>query len=86
MKNNALTSKIKAQLKQGTKVEFKWHGSPMMKTGRIEVRKSGGLYFVGEHNYENDKLKECCEPLRYYNSLNSYFYFDHFEILEQRDL
>lgn len=78
---NQLTEKIKSQLKQGTKVEFKWHGSKSLYTGRIEVNKYGSLYFINEHCFENDKLKAVDEGMRYYNTLDSFFFFTHFKIL-----
>lgn len=78
---NQLTDEKKKLLKQGTKVEFKWHGSKSLYTGRIEVDKSGNLYFINEHCFENDELKDVNEGMRYYNTLESFFFFTHFEIL-----
>lgn len=77
----ALTEEIKSKLKQGTKVRFKWHGSNDFYTGRIEIDKYGNLYFINEHCFENDKLKAVYEGMRYYNTLESFFFFTHFEIL-----
>jgi hypothetical protein len=50
-----LTQEILENLKQGTKVEFKWWGSKSLYIGR-EVDKYGDLYFVGESNYTNEVL------------------------------
>lgn len=80
---NQLTDEKKKLLKQGTKVEFKWHGSDSLYTGRIEIDKYGNLYFINEHCFENDKLKDVDEGMRYYNTLESFFFFTHFEILSQ---
>ena len=79
--SDALTQEIYDKLEQGSKVEFKWHGSKMLYIGRIELDKSGTKYFVNEHCYENDKIKECDEGLRFYNSLASFFCFTHFRVL-----
>ena len=79
---NQLTEEKKKLLKQGTKVEFKWYGSKSLYTGRIEIDKYGGIYFINEHCFENDKLKDVDEGMRYYNTLDSFFFFTHFEILK----
>ena len=81
-KNNKLTEEKKQLLFQGTKVEFKWHGSKNLYTGRIWVDKYGRLYFINEHCFENDELKPEYEGMRYYNELDSFFFFTHFEILD----
>jgi hypothetical protein len=78
---NKLTDEKKKLLKQGTKVEFKWHGSKSLYTGRIEVDNHGRLYFVNEHCFENDRLREIDEPMRYYNDLEGFFFFTYFEVL-----
>jgi hypothetical protein len=78
---NQLTDEKKKLLKQGTKVEFKWYGSNSLYIGRIEVDKYGNLYFINEHCFENDALKDVNEGMRYYNTLESFFFFTHFEIL-----
>ena len=78
---NQLTSEIEQLLKQGTKVEFKWHGSKSLYTGRIEVDKYGNLYFINEHCFEDDKLKDTDEGMRYYNRLDSFYFFNHFKII-----
>lgn len=78
-KDNKLTEKKRKLLKQGVKVEFKWHGSKVMYTGRIELDRFGRLYFVSEHNYKDDKLIN--EGMRFYNTLDSFSLFTHFEIL-----
>lgn len=78
---NKLTSEKKKLLKQGTKVEFIWSGSKNLYTGRIEVDKYGRLYFINEHCFENDKLKTIDEGFRYYNPLDSFYFFNHFEVL-----
>lgn len=78
-KDSLLTQEILESLKQGTKVEFKWYGSKMLYTGRIEVDKYGEFYFVGEDNYTDDVLRS--EGMRYYNSLDSFFCFTHFKVL-----
>lgn len=78
---NQLTEEKKKILKQGTKVEFKWHGSESLYTGRIEVDKYGRSYFINEHCFEGDKLREVDEPMRYYNDLESFFFFTYFEVL-----
>lgn len=80
---NKLTDSKKALLKQGTKVEFKWHGSNILYTGRIEADKFGRLYFINEHCFENDKLKDIDEGMRYYNPLEGFYFFTHFEILSK---
>lgn len=77
-----LSNEIKSQLHQGCKVEFKWYGSKDLYTGRIEIGKHGGLYFVNEHCYDGDKLKEIDEPMRYYNPIESFEEFTYFKILE----
>lgn len=78
-RKNKLTPELKSQLKQGSKVRFKWHGnSSMVYIGRIEVRESGELYFVAEHNYKDDILIH--ETMRYYNPLDKYYHFTSFEI------
>jgi hypothetical protein len=69
-KDSLLTQEILENLKQGTKVEFKWWGSKSLYIGRIEVDKYGDLYFVGESNYTNEVRSE---GMRYYNSLDSFF-------------
>ena len=79
---NKLTSEKKKRLKQGTKVEFKWHGSKNLYIGRIELDKYNNIYFINEHCFENDKLKVMDEGMRYYNTLDSFFFFTHFEILK----
>jgi hypothetical protein len=79
---NQLTDEKKNLLKQGTKVEFKWHGSNKLYTGRIEVDKYERLYFINEHCFENDKLKTMDEGMRYYNTLDSFFFFTYFKILK----
>ena len=79
---NQLTEEKKKLLKQGSKVEFKWHGSKSLYTGRIEIDKYGGLYFINEHCFDNDKLKAVDEGMRYYNTLDSFFFFTHFEVLK----
>jgi len=78
-RENQLTYKKKALLKQGTKVKFKWHGSNSLYIGRIELNEYGDIYFINENCFENDKLKY--EELRYYNTLASFFPFTYFEIL-----
>tara|TARA_R110002049_G_scaffold293400_1_gene478398 strand:- start:34 stop:288 length:255 start_codon:yes stop_codon:yes gene_type:complete len=79
---NQLTDEKKKLLKQGTKIEFKWHGSNSLYTGRIEVDKYDRLYFINKKCFENDKLKAVDEGMRYYNTLDSFFFFTHFEILK----
>lgn len=79
--DNKLTDQIKAKLKQGTRVKFMWHGSSTyLYTGRIEVDKFGRLFFVNEHNYEEDLLIH--EGMRWYNPLESFWHFTMFEIIE----
>jgi hypothetical protein len=78
-KDNKLTEEIRSQLKQGTKVEFRWHGSPHLYTGRIEVNESGTLYFTNEHCYKGEKLMY--PGMRYFNTIDSFFHFTHFKIL-----
>ncbi len=79
--DNVLTDELKSNLKQGTKVEFKWYGnSELVYTGRIGVDKFGRLYFVNEFNYENDVLIQ--EGMRWYNPLDSFSIFNEFKILE----
>lgn len=78
---NKLTDEIKATLKQGSLVKFKWYGnSDLEYVGRIETDKFGQLYFVNEHCYENDILIQ--EGMRFYNHLESFYYFTMFEILK----
>ena len=81
--DSALTQEVKSKLKQGTKVSFIWHGSSLEHIGRIEVSKGGILYFVNEHNYEGDEISTQNEGMRYYNSLDSYFHFNEFNIIDQ---
>lgn len=78
---NKLTAEKERLLKQGSRVEFKWHGSKTLYTGRIELDKYGNIYFINEHCFENDKLLPHCEGMRYYNRLDDFFFFTHFEIL-----
>ena len=78
---NQLTNEKKELLKQGIKVEFRWHGSNGLYTGRIEVDEYGILYFINEHCFKNDKIKNGFEGMRYYNTLDSFFFFTHFELL-----
>ena len=78
-KDSLLTQEMLESLKQGTKVEFKWYGSKMLYTGRIEVDQWGELHFVAEPNYTDDVLTS--EGMRYYNSLDSFFCFTHFKVL-----
>lgn len=68
------------ELQQGTKVKFKTHHSRKPYTGRIEVNKYGELFFMNEHCFENNELKEIHKPLRHYNRLDSYA-FASFKIL-----
>lgn len=80
---NQLTDEKKKLLKQGTKVEFKWHGnSSLLYTGFIEIDKYGGLYFCAEHNYKDGKLTDVGKSMQYYNTLDSFFFFTHFEVLK----
>ena len=79
--DNQLTDEKKKLLKQGTKVEFKFYGSNRLFTGRIEVDKHGRTYFINEHCFENDKLKAVNEGMRYYNTIESFSFFTHFEVL-----
>ena len=78
---NKLTAEKKKRLKQGTKVEFKWYGSNCLYTGRIEVDKNGQLYFINECCFLNNELDPNDEGMRYYNTLEGFFFFTHFEIL-----
>jgi hypothetical protein len=82
--DNKLIEEKKKLLKQGTKVQFKWHGSDMLYVGRIEVDKYGDLYFCAEHNYWGDKLTDSGKTMQYYNTLESFFHFTYFEILTGR--
>lgn len=79
-----LTDEIRSQLTQGTKVEFKWHGSDRLYTGRIEVgpEPNKTLFFINEHCFDNGELTEINEGMRYYNTLDSFFHFNHFVILK----
>jgi hypothetical protein len=79
---NQLTDEKKKLLKQETKVEFKWHGSKSLYTGRIELDKYDNIYFINEHCFENNKLKAMDEGMRYYNRLDSFFFFTHFKVLK----
>ena len=79
--SSQLTSEMEESLKQGTKVEFKWHGSDRLYTGRIEVDEFGALYFINEHCFDGNELKEHEEGMRYYNRLDSFFFFTYFKIL-----
>lgn len=81
LEESKLTAEKIKLLKQGTKVEFKWHGSKSLYTGRIEVDKHNELYFVNEFCYDGDRLKPIDEGMRYYNTLDSFFFFTHFEII-----
>jgi len=77
-----LTDKKRSLLKQGTKVKFKWHGNDKLTyVGYIEIRDSV-LYFCAEHNYnEYGVLTSSGESMQYYNDLEGFFFFTHFEIL-----
>ena len=79
---NKLTDEKKKLLTQGTKIEFKWHGSKSLYTGRIEIDKYDNVYFINEHCFENDKLKAMDEGMRHYNTLDSFYFFNHFKILK----
>ena len=79
---NKLTNEKKKLLIQGTKIEFKWYGSKNLYTGRIEIDKYDNIYFINEHCFDNDKLKVMDEGMRYYNTLDSFYFFNHFEILK----
>lgn len=76
---NMLTDEIKNGLTQGSKVEFKWHGSSMLYTGRIEINTSGEQFFVNEHEYEDNVLKS--EGMRFYNPLDSFYSFPYFKVI-----
>lgn len=78
-KDNKLTPELESKLVQGSKVCFKWHGSSLLYTGRIEVDSHGCLYFVNEHNYRDDVL--IYESMRFYSRLEGFFHFTQFEIL-----
>ena len=78
---NKLTTEIKKLLKQGTKVEFKWHGSKDLYIGRIELDIHNNIYFINEHCFEKNKLKDIYEGMRYYNMLDSFYFFNHFKII-----
>jgi hypothetical protein len=80
--DNKLTDEKKKLLMQGVKVEFKWHGSSDLYTGRIEVDKYGELYFINEHCFDENGIMPIHEPMRYYNTLDSFFFFTHFEIIK----
>lgn len=76
-----LTPAIRRELKKGTKVRFKWHGSDKDYIGRIEVREKM-LFFCAEHNYDGNELTETGKGLQYYNILDSFYHFTEFEILQ----
>lgn len=80
---NQLTEEKLALLKQGSKVEFMYYGnSKHLFTGYIEVNKYGTLFFVNEHHYSKDgKLLEESEGMRYYNRLEDFYFFKHFNII-----
>jgi len=78
---NSLTQEKKSLLKQGTRVQFKWHGSDRLYTGRIEINEHGEVFFVNEHCYEGDTLIDWQEPMRYYNRLDGFYFFNQFDIL-----
>lgn len=71
------------RLKQGTKVKFKWWGNKeAVYTGRIEVDKYNGIYFINEHCFEGEEdLPLHQEGMRYYNRLIEFIPFTYFEIL-----
>jgi glycogen debranching enzyme len=78
---NKLTPQLRGLLTQGTKVRFMWHGNKtMVYTGRIEVA-HGVLYFCAEHNYKGENLTNVGKSMQYYNTLDSFFSFDMFEIV-----
>lgn len=80
-KDNKLTDGIKATLKPGSKIRFKWYGNSENEyVGRIETDRFNRLYFVNEHCYENDILIQ--EGMRFYNPLESFFHFTQFEIIK----
>lgn len=79
-KKSALSQEIRNQLKQGTKIRFKWWGNDsLVYTGRIETN-GDALYYVSEHEYENNQLR--CEGMRYYNPLHTFEPFTQFEVLK----
>lgn len=68
-------------VKQGDRVEFKWYGNrDLLYIGRIEM-KDGEAYFVPEHCYDGDNIKPFEEPMRFYNPIDSFFDFTHFNII-----
>lgn len=75
-----ILQEIEQKLYQGCKVEFKWLGSNILYVGRIEIDKYNRFYFINEHCFENDILKEKDEPMRFYNSLESFGEFTYFKI------
>jgi len=83
MKDSQLTQDIYDSLKQGSKIEFKWYGnSELLYVGRIEVNNNGEKYFVAEHNYSGDAIRPECEGMRFYNSLQSFYCFTYFKLIE----
>lgn len=81
--NNIFTEQDYENLKQGDKIEFKWRGnSSLTYIGRIEIYPTTrDVFFVAEHNYKNDQIKEYCEGMRYYNSLDSFYELTYFKKL-----
>jgi hypothetical protein len=78
---NQLTEEIKIQLKEGTKIEFKWYGNKeILYTGRIEVNEFGELFFVNEHCYTN--FPQSLQSMRFYTRLESFYHFTYFKILK----
>jgi len=76
-----LSKRKKRKIKQGTKVQFTWHGSKEIYIGRIEVCKRGHFYFIDESCFTCNKLDHHQEGLRYYNRLNSFVPFTSFKII-----
>lgn len=79
--NSIFTKQDYNNLNQGDKIEFKWHGNDTLTyTGRIELHPwIESKFFVSEHNYENNNIKESCEGMRYYNELDSFFELTYFK-------
>ena len=75
--NNHIDERITSRLRQGSRVEFKFHGCDIIFRGRIELDDHGSMYFVNEHHYRGKKLLR--EGMRYYCPLDSITFCEYFK-------
>lgn len=73
-----LAKDYEPELRQGDKIEFKWHGSDMLYIGRIEVDEFDEKYFVNEFNYNTDQA----DMMKWYNKFDSFYCLTYFNKIE----